>query len=189
MRSVSLFPLLLALSAVSAEADSGCDDLWFTRNVLYDQAGYCFGSPLGQAVFDNAGCIGSSIVLAPGAKAFADHIAGLEAHYTCKVDTGRAALDLDDLAFRRNVARLPVRDEFESACLGWLAPQTPLMAGYDAGAAPLGAIQPGDTVKFGHLPVEGWSYVTVWTPGFAALKSAGWLQGGTAEPPCQDWAG
>ena len=38
-----------------AAADERCHDLWFARNAIMDRAGYCFGSVLGQAVFDNEG--------------------------------------------------------------------------------------------------------------------------------------
>ena len=41
--------LLCALLASPAAASDVCDDLWFTRNLIMDRAGYCFGSVLGRA--------------------------------------------------------------------------------------------------------------------------------------------
>lgn len=55
----------LSLFAAPVLASDTCHDLWFTRNAIIDRAGYCFGSPLGQAIFDNTGCIGKSVNLPP----------------------------------------------------------------------------------------------------------------------------
>ena len=38
-----------ALAAFPALAFDPCEDLWFSRNQLYDRAGYCFSTPLGLA--------------------------------------------------------------------------------------------------------------------------------------------
>jgi len=56
--------LLLAALAAPAAALEICDELWFTRNLIYDRAGYCFSSPLGRAVFDNSDCTGSALKIA-----------------------------------------------------------------------------------------------------------------------------
>ena len=48
--------VFLLLTPVTAVADALCDELWLTRNMVFDRAGYCFGSNLGEAIFDNSDC-------------------------------------------------------------------------------------------------------------------------------------
>ncbi|MEL0436252.1 YARHG domain-containing protein [Phycobacter sp. K97] len=57
--------IALTLLAGPAAASDYCHDLWYTRNAIMDQAGYCFGSVLGQAVFGTGPCIGKSVTLSP----------------------------------------------------------------------------------------------------------------------------
>ena len=47
-------PLLLS-SYGAAQADE-CSELWFSRNQIYKNAGYCFKTPRGIRAFGNAGC-------------------------------------------------------------------------------------------------------------------------------------
>ena len=58
--------LLLFLIASPAAASDVCHDLWFTRNLIMDRAGYCFGSMLGKATFDNSDCTGKNVSLDAG---------------------------------------------------------------------------------------------------------------------------
>ena len=53
MRWILLLGLVWPVQAWALEI---CDDLWLTRNLIFDRAGYCFGSVLGKSVFDNEGC-------------------------------------------------------------------------------------------------------------------------------------
>lgn len=68
MRLTLFASLALPFLATTAQADGRCNDLWFTRNALINQAGYCFGSNLGQALFDNSDCQGKSVTLSPEAQ-------------------------------------------------------------------------------------------------------------------------
>lgn len=45
----------LAGLVAPALADS-CYDLWYERNQIYNQKGFCFQTQLGQQVFDNSDC-------------------------------------------------------------------------------------------------------------------------------------
>lgn len=172
-------------------AASGCEDVWFTRNLIMDRAGYCFDSPLGRALFDNAGCIGKSVTLDPASQAVVTQIRGIEARFACRVDTNQQWLDLPDINFRRALTSHPIRDEFEWACLGWTGPVTPLHAGYNAPLQVIGQIAPGDYVSSSHLYVSGWSYVTTHAPSFRTLHSAGWVYWpeSAGRMPCADEAG
>ena len=41
---------------VPAASAASCWDLWYERNAIYDQNGYCFSSSLGKRTFNNADC-------------------------------------------------------------------------------------------------------------------------------------
>lgn len=183
-----LFLFLAALLPLPAHAGDGCHDLWFTRNLIMDRAGYCFGSALGQAVYDNGDCVGKTVSLGPSQTQQVNTIRGMEKFHGCNVNTSGRYLDVPDHSIRRYLIDLPIRDEYESACLGWLGPVTPLYSGHSLGTAPLGQIQPGDYVHYAHIPVGSWTYVTVQTPQWQ-IKTGGWLDMNSITETCQDYAG
>lgn len=45
---------LIALAPAASAAS--CWDLWYERNAIFDDNGYCFSSSLGKRTFDNADC-------------------------------------------------------------------------------------------------------------------------------------
>lgn len=180
--------LVLFLVPTAANA-GGCEDLWFTRNLILDRAGYCFGSNLGKSIFDNADCIGKSVRLTSSANTKVKEIQEMEKQFQCKVNTRGSALDLEDISLRRRLTNLPIRDEFESGCIGWKQGVTALRSAPDDSAAVVGRIVDGDDVLFSHIPVGNWSYVTVRSPGWGVLKSGGWLGAKTSEASCRQWAG
>ena len=184
----SLVFVLAILGASPALADP-CDDLWFSRNLIMDRAGYCFGTALGRAVFDNAGCAGKSVSIGRDAQDFVDTLREQERTLRCKVDTGRRRLDLDDLAFRWRLDDLPVADQLESGCIGWQEAATTLWSGRGPDARAIGRIEPGDNLLYRHLSVDGWDYVTVHGPQMGPVKSAGWLRFDTKPTSCRGWAG
>ena len=179
---------LLTFTFQPAIADDICHDLWFTRNAIMDRAGYCFGSALGQAVFDNSDCTGKTVNLTRQTIDFVNRIKSQEAGFGCRVDTGQTVLDLDDLHIRRRLADLPLRDEFESACIGWLGPETPLYAGHDLGSGQVGRIMPGDNISFAFWPEGDWAYLTILAPDWS-VKSGGWSNVGFPDSSCRDFAG
>ncbi|MEL7257202.1 MAG: DUF4453 domain-containing protein [Pseudomonadota bacterium] len=182
--------LLFGLLAGGAFASDGCEDIWFTRNLIFDRAGYCFGSNLGQALFNNGDCIGTSVTIAPDQKRIVDEIRALETQHGCQVDTARTGLNMIDIAIRRQLRDLPIRDEFESGCLGWLGPVVPLHAGHDKSSAVVGRVEPGDYILYSHIGRTGWSYVTTHTANWASFKSGGWMQQtGVTDTSCAQWAG
>jgi hypothetical protein len=40
----------------TALAATSCFDLWYARNAIYDENGYCFKTDLAQEYFDNSDC-------------------------------------------------------------------------------------------------------------------------------------
>lgn len=187
MRRVLLFLMLLASPA---SANDICDDLWMTRNALFNEAGYCFGSPLGQALFDNSDCTGKTVTLGTAQQAIADEVRRNEALFGCKIDTARRTLDIPDLAIRLQLQDHPIRDEFESGCLGWAGPAQSLVNGHNLNAPQVGVIETGDYVLFSHWESAGWNYVHVYDRDGRNFKSAGWAPSHMfSQSACHSWAG
>ncbi|MEM6478957.1 MAG: DUF4453 domain-containing protein [Pseudomonadota bacterium] len=168
------------LLALPVWADDICEDHWLTRNAIFDRAGHCFGSPLGQAIFDNSDCT-ASLSLSKRDESSIAEIRAFERELGCKVDTSKTALSLSDLSVRLRLAAFPIRDIFESGCIGYLGETVPLFAGLTGSSAQVGAITRGDFVLSSHLSRQGadgrmWSYYTIWPNGngTAAMKGAGW---------------
>lgn len=184
-----VFLVAAALAGPSA-ADEVCGDLWFTRNLVMDRAGYCFGTTLGRAVFDNGDCTGSTVSLGAGEQRLIARILDAEARNGCAVDTAQETLGIgfDDLAVRRLLRDQPLRAVTESTCIGWQGEPEPLRAGHDPAAPVLGRIEAGDFVLFRHRPVDGWSYVTVTDQEFRT-RAGGWLDDPAGAPPCWEFAG
>ncbi len=187
MRWVSFVFFLFCAAPLSAA--EGCADVWFTRNLIMDRAGYCFGSPLGQALFDNSDCTGQHVQLDPTSQALVQRIRGLEAQHGCQVNTNAQWLEIDDIAFRRVVRDLPLRVDGQWGCLGWAAAETPLYDGHSAPLHAIGKVLPGDYVLFEHEGVaDAWVYVTIHEPVWGPFKSAGWLYW-PGRTPCLEEAG
>lgn len=186
------FSLLTCLSLLAfsstAQADERCNDLWFTRNAIINQAGYCFGSNLGKALFDNSDCQGKSVTLSPEAQRQVAQIQEMEQQGQCRVKTSATTLDLQDLAQRRRLWHFPIWEDLESACLGWLSSSGTLRAGHDTNAPVIGRIQIGDTVRYGHLSWGDWSYAMVFDENWN-FKTAGWLDFNEADEACEAFAG
>jgi hypothetical protein len=47
---------VLALPGAAMAAKPSCYDLWYARNAIYDDNGYCFKTDLGKDTFDNSDC-------------------------------------------------------------------------------------------------------------------------------------
>lgn len=178
----------LSLFAAPLAAMEFCAESWFARNLVFDRAGYCFGSALGQAVFDNSNCSTKSPNLS---KADRDLVALLkheEKAAGCQINTSAPYLALPDLVARlRMVAPVIPLLEGGGGCFGWRRQQLTLH--YDAGQhAPIaGAIVPGDNILWFFEPYNGWDYVTV-ERGTAVFR--GWVQfPGYEETACDEWAG
>ncbi|TMV13652.1 DUF4453 domain-containing protein [Arenibacterium halophilum] len=170
------------LAAPPAFAATGCEDIWFTRNLLMDRAGYCFGSPLGQALFDNSNCIGQNVQPPASAQPLIQKIQQLEQTHQCQVNTNQTWLDMDDMAFRRAMRDLPLYEDFPGGCISWNGPQTPLHDGYTAPLGVVGNIQTGDNVYYNYEAVDEWVYVSAHNAQTDQFKAAGWMYWPGADP-------
>ncbi len=192
MRSISL-TLILLLTSLSllpsgAAADEYCEDLWYTRNAVMDRAGYCFGSKLGQVIFDNSDCLGKTVSLSADDQEMVAELQTLEREGDCRVDTSKNQLSLKDLEHRQVLWVLPIRDLSESACIGWLGEQAGLRAGPTLDAPIIGRLAPGDTIGYSYLPHANWDYIQVFDSNWN-YKSAGWSDLRITPKTCRQIAG
>ncbi len=97
------------------------------RNLIMDRAGYCFGSALGQALYDNGDCIGKQVSLSPAQSRQVQNIQRLEAEIGCKVNTGSRRLDLPNMELLRRLHDMPLPDNGGWACIGWQGAAVPLV--------------------------------------------------------------
>lgn len=191
-------PLAAALALCCAAAPSAraevweygaaeCNQLWFMRNLIMDRSGYCFGSALGQALYDNGDCTGKAVTLSPAQKAQADRIRALEQEIGCRVDTGATTLDVNGMAQLRRLVDMPLPDNGGSACT-WAGPEAVLHAGMGAGTAALGRLTAGDRVGFGWIGEGDWTVISASSGGASIL---GWVDARALdfERNCTDWAG
>ena len=75
-----------ATSADQDIADFSCEQLWFARNSLFKEAGYCFKTPRAIAAFGNAGCLyddASAVHLPAEKRSFSEAIQRIERLKAC----------------------------------------------------------------------------------------------------------
>lgn len=53
---IHLIAVLALLASAAAAQAQGCEDLWYRRNSIFKQAGYCFKTTRAIRTFGNAGC-------------------------------------------------------------------------------------------------------------------------------------
>lgn len=156
---------LLLLAAAPALAWTACEDLWFSRNQLYDRAGYCFVSALGQAVFDNSGCTGSEVALEPGGDELVAYIREREAVLECDVDTSASGLAIPNISLRQRLEQVVALSEYASGCLGWTGDAILLRAGPRFDAEVVSVAMPGDDLTWEYEPIgwpDGWAFLTAY---------------------------
>jgi len=173
-----------------AAAFDACADLWFTRNQVFDRAGYCFGSPLGQAVFDNSDCISRDVTPDAAGMALVAATRAREADLGCAIDTSQTRLDIDNLAQRLALEEPVLLDEFASGCLGWTGAPIPLLAGPHKGATQLSSVQRGDDIVWEYYTLTdhpGWQFISVYRA--SRQIGLGWMSGELDQSFCTNLAG
>ncbi len=179
--------IVLALLPAPAAALEICDDLWFTRNLMFHRAGYCFGSELGKTVFGNEGCEQGGVELGPEARKLVDRILLMEKEFECDIDTGQDFLAVPVIEERKGIIDPPLATETESACVGWKGERLVLRTERSEDGLVSGAARPGDTLLFQFEDVDGWSFVEVQQNGIPA--GLGWAQVEIGEDSCEMVAG
>jgi hypothetical protein len=77
----------ITIAASGLAAAQSCDQLWYERNSIYKQEGYCFKTQRAIAAFGNAGCLydmEAQVPLSPGERARIAAIAQMEQAYRCQ---------------------------------------------------------------------------------------------------------
>ena len=86
MKKLILAGLLVGASVLPAYAQS-CGDLWYERNAIYKDAGYCFKTSRGIRAFGNAGCQYDNmndVPLSANSRARVAEIVRMERDYGCR---------------------------------------------------------------------------------------------------------
>ncbi len=172
MKRVVRYLVLLAFcpTLLWADADTPCGELWFARNAMLNDAGYCFATPLGRSLFDNADCTTRQPVVDRRVSEQISIIQDLERdppfaleQQRCRIDTSQRDLDeVPYIGLRRRVAFQPATDGTSGGCIGYQGSSFPLYAAPDANAAILGVVEPGFSFSLSHLPWRDWNFAIVW---------------------------
>jgi hypothetical protein len=183
---------LLGLSGPVLANEPYCEEPWFIRNLIFDRAGYCFSSPLGQAIFDNADCTGTDVTLSERDREAVALIREMEDLLDCNMDTSVQTLStLQELNQLRRFVLLPIPVDAASGCIGYLGPQLPLLVAPGAYDGPvLGTLTLESSILFDFLPEDGWEFVTVYPNGWEGPPGpSGWVELGQQQPQCREIAG
>jgi YARHG domain-containing protein len=77
----------ITLASAGVARAQSCDDLWYERNAIYKDAGYCFKTRRAIATFGNAGCqydAEEQVPLARGQRARIASIVRMERELGCR---------------------------------------------------------------------------------------------------------
>ncbi|QYK39880.1 MAG: DUF4453 domain-containing protein [Paracoccaceae bacterium] len=186
----AILTVLLALP-VPAGADTFCEDLWIARNTIFHRAGYCFGSALGQGLFGNAGCIGTSPQLASADAEAVDQIRLMENDAGCRVATTSAptARMRTEAARLSRLRDIPAADHNGWACLGYTGPGLTLRSGASADSPVTGQATAGQFLFSEYLLRDGWKFVVATTGHGRPTVAEGWTRDTTAPGECLEEAG
>lgn len=162
------------LLGTGAFANSACDDLWLSRNVIYDLHGYCFGSTLGKKIFDNTGCTTVEPELPAELNERVQRLWARAEKMSCAANQGRSSISVYNLESRKSLLYQPVASETESACLGF---QENPIALYDApigDAIHIGTVNTGDDIAWFHQDENNWAFITILKRADGSTPISGW---------------
>lgn len=75
-----------AMAGAQTAAAASCYDLWYERNAIYDDNGYCFKTQMGRDVFDNGDCWTGNPTLSKAERRRVDQIKAEERRRGCDVN-------------------------------------------------------------------------------------------------------
>ena len=175
MRKLAIILSVLAVPALAEEVwdYDYCDDLWFQRNQIYDNAGSCFKSPLGQAMFDNSDCVEGEVALSAFDSAMVAAIRDEETAIGCAVDSSDPTpLKILDIEARRDTPYFGGEMSY-SGCIGYTGEPFPLYAEPSAEADVGIVVMPGsDLSVLVEDPTGDWFYYNIFDDG--GLVGEGW---------------
>lgn len=156
-----IFVFLVLSGPATAQSDAACEELWFARNAMANSGGFCFSSPLGQTVFDNADCTTQTPAVSPQVALIVNRILEQEAARACRVDTDLTAfqtilwpddgiLDLPGRLLLDVQPPEPAEAIHQFACLDRVGEDETLFAAPDRNARVIGAWRTGGDLTFQH---------------------------------------
>ncbi len=161
-----------------------CDDLWVSRNAVFDAAGFCFQSPLGQALFDNGDCSTQAPDFTEQQSANIAAISQAETQLSCNVDVNRTRVDVPDLRFRAGLETQPIVTAKGRVCHGYIGRKVDIGLVVEAdNTVARGVLRPGVTLILRHQPADGQSYAILLAQD--APVGAGWIPEDFA---CEAWS-
>lgn len=178
VRVIVLILSLLSLPAQAQDLDI-CEALWLSRNAVLDDAGQCFPSPLGQAVFDNTGCSSVAFLL-PGATRAVDALTEYEANLECKIETGDttvAAAMRAELALYEELAVMPVENGEQTLCTAYRGEPFWTYGGTGSEMGSVELVQTGQTLRFSGVGIGDYRFARVFDDGDEVAR--GWVAQGT----------
>ncbi len=84
--AISAITALGIIISVQPAMAASCYDLWYERNSIYNDNGYCFKTQLGQDEFDNSDCTTDNVRLSRSEQRQVDRIKNEEYNRGCKVN-------------------------------------------------------------------------------------------------------
>lgn len=178
------------LASSPSVADAFCAEAWFVRNLAFDRAGYCFGSPLGQALFDNDDCSTKSPKLSAEDQKIVTAIRETEDMVGCKIDTTARFMAVPHETLWRGMVDLAAPADWASGCLGWQGADFPLYAAHAPGARVTAVARAGMVIEWEYdtFAPTGWEFITLYTRDFEFL-GMGWSNTRIDTALCEQMAG
>ncbi|MEM9780514.1 MAG: DUF4453 domain-containing protein [Pseudomonadota bacterium] len=175
--------IVAAMMAVAtpAAAQDFCTEAWVIRNMIFDRLGHCFGSVMGQALFDNSNCTVSGPTPPPS---LAEDVARLrdgESFVGCQINTSQQPSP-EMYRLHAHYARfsdLPVPDHVGGyACWGYRGPDFRLLSGANVNAPEMGIARTGQSVVTTYWGRPGgWVYGAIMTGPGGTVLTEGWFAG------------
>ena len=81
--AISALAIIVSVEPALAES---CYDLWYERNSIYNDNGYCFKTKLGRETFDNSDCTTNRVRLSEQEQYRVDQIQAEEDSRGCHVN-------------------------------------------------------------------------------------------------------
>lgn len=83
LSTLSVLTVVGLVSGVQPAFADACYDLWYERNSIYNENGYCFNTRDGRATFDNSDCYTDSPDFTKSEQRRIDRIKREENEYGC----------------------------------------------------------------------------------------------------------
>ena len=84
--TIGILTAVTALLSLEPAMAASCYDLWYARNAIYNDTGFCFSTRLGRETFDNGDCWTKHVQLSPDEQWRVDQLKDEEDRRGCNVN-------------------------------------------------------------------------------------------------------